>query len=180
VLADIVSHLENIRREDSLRKIALLPENERTAYIKSLVKKLRKEMGIREEDPSMDGGGAGNTSNLLKDNEPVNLFASNENKGEWYFYNSGLRSQGFRQFQARWGKRPNLDNWRRMAAVNNQLNATTVNALESPDMREKPRSRRASSHGRSASRPFQRIFPSQRRLAGFQMIRYKARSSGWA
>jgi tetratricopeptide (TPR) repeat protein len=134
VLADIVSHLENIRREDSLRKIALLPENERTAYLKSLVKKLRKEMGIREEDPSMDGGGAGNTSNLLKDNEPVNLFASNENKGEWYFYNSGLRSQGFRQFQARWGKRPNLDNWRRMAAVNNQLNATTVNALESPDM----------------------------------------------
>ena len=135
ILSELIFHLENVRVEDSLQKIAAMPEKDMEAYLKSLSKKLRKEKGLTEEDVAPAGSSTGATGLLpsSKDNEPVNLFAANESKGEWYFYNNNLRSQGFRQFQAKWGKRPNLDNWRRMFAVNNQLNATTVRSLESPD-----------------------------------------------
>jgi hypothetical protein len=135
ILSELVFHRENVRVEDSLQKIAAMPEKDLEAYLKSLSKKLRKEKGLMEEDVPSAGSSTGATGLLpsSKDSEPVNLFAANESKGEWYFYNNNLKSQGFRQFQAKWGKRPNLDNWRRIFAVNNQLNATTVKSLESPD-----------------------------------------------
>ena len=33
-------------------------------------------------------------------------------KGEWYFYNPNTLKQGIKEFQKRWGKRANEDNWR--------------------------------------------------------------------
>jgi tetratricopeptide (TPR) repeat protein len=131
LLRELVTRLEQFQTEDSLQKIADMPEAERAVYVRTLSRKLRKAQGLKEEElpaaPSamaMPGG---------RDNEPVNLFATNESKGEWYFYNAGLRNQGLRQFSAKWGKRPNIDNWRRLYAVNAQLNAA-ARGLNPPDM----------------------------------------------
>jgi tetratricopeptide (TPR) repeat protein len=111
VLLHIVNQMEIIYRQDSLQRIASLSEAERDAYIKQLVKRLRKQQGLREEEPSMttNPGGAANT--VVAD-----LF-DNNTKGEWYFYNPALKSKGYTEFRNKWGNRPNEDNWRRMSAI---------------------------------------------------------------
>lgn len=116
-LAKLVLRIENIDREDSLQTIAALSPAERDAYIKKLVKKLRKDKGIKEDDNS--GGSApitfGNDRNIVTD-----LF-DNNSKGEWYFYNNSLRGKGFAEFGRKWGKRANSDNWRRKSAASSPI-----------------------------------------------------------
>ena len=131
VLTSLVNWLDQLETEDSLQRIADLPEAERKAFVRDLSRKLRKAQGLKEED--LPAASSASSPLAGKDNEPVNMFASNESKGEWYFYNAGLRNQGFRQFQSKWGKRPNIDNWRRLNAVNAQLNAA-ARGLNPPDM----------------------------------------------
>ncbi|MGZ5255650.1 MAG: hypothetical protein ACXWCT_14660, partial [Flavitalea sp.] len=58
-----------------------------------------------------------------KNDGPTDLFNTNE-KGDWYFYNNALKSTGYSAFVSKWGKRPNVDNWRRSIAVNQ---ATVIN-----------------------------------------------------
>ncbi len=115
MLTRLLPKLNVIEREDSLQKLAALPEAERDAMIKKIIKKYRKENGIKEEDEF-----AGNTPITFtdKNNAPVDLFkAAAANTGEWYFYNAGLKSKGFNEFKSKWGKRTNVDNWRRKAAI---------------------------------------------------------------
>ncbi len=133
ILSEIVYHLERVAREDSLQRIASMPEAKREELLKGMVRKWKKEQGIKEDDTAPASGSQ--TSALGRDSQPVDIFAANESRGEWYFYNSGLKAQGFRQFQSKWGKRPNLDNWRRISAVNSQLNANAASgmALDAPD-----------------------------------------------
>jgi len=115
VLAKIAQQLEVIYRQDSLQRIAALPEAEREAFIRKIVKQLRREQGLKEEDaPS---GGASPAAANPKD-QGTDLFSNNNNaKGEWYFQNASLKSKGYNEFRNRWGNRPNVDNWRREAAV---------------------------------------------------------------
>jgi outer membrane protein assembly factor BamD (BamD/ComL family) len=132
ILNDLLSHMENIRVEDSLQKIADMPEADRNNYLKSQVRKLRKEKGLKEEE-SQTSGTSSKTAGAIQSNEVVDLFAANNSKGEWYFYNSSLKAQGSKQFQSNWGNRPNLDNWRRITAVNNQINAVTIKQSGEPE-----------------------------------------------
>jgi outer membrane protein assembly factor BamD (BamD/ComL family) len=131
VLSDLLSHMENIRVEDSLQKIAAMPEVERNNYLKGQVRKLRREKGLKEEE-SQNSGTANKNSGNNQSNEVVDLFATNNSKGEWYFYNSSIRAQGTKQFQSNWGSRPNLDNWRRIAAINNQIKAVSIKQSGEP------------------------------------------------
>ncbi|MFZ1799354.1 MAG: hypothetical protein WAU24_05770, partial [Chitinophagaceae bacterium] len=43
------------------------------------------------------------------------LFSTN--KGDWYFNNNTLKGQGYGQFRANWGNRPNVDDWQRQEAI---------------------------------------------------------------
>jgi tetratricopeptide (TPR) repeat protein len=100
--------------EDSLQKIAAMPAAERDLFIKKLSRKLNKEAGNNDVQ---DNGPSGPTlSSSGKNNETVDLFASSS-KGEWYFYNSGMKSKGFNEFKSKWGRRDNVDNWRRKSAM---------------------------------------------------------------
>ncbi|RYG30230.1 MAG: hypothetical protein EOO01_37015 [Chitinophagaceae bacterium] len=49
ILLPIVEEIGIIERQDSLQRIAMLPENEREALIKKMVKQMRKSQGIKEE-----------------------------------------------------------------------------------------------------------------------------------
>ncbi|HTE11497.1 MAG TPA: tetratricopeptide repeat protein, partial [Chitinophagaceae bacterium] len=103
-----------IVRQDSLQKIAATPEAERTAYIKKLLRQLRKQQGLKEEDVSF-----GNTTPGFANNNnaaPVDLFNTTA-KSDWYFANTASRGKGFNDFKAKWGSRPNADNWQRSAAI---------------------------------------------------------------
>ncbi|RYF91804.1 MAG: tetratricopeptide repeat protein [Chitinophagaceae bacterium] len=111
-LGNLVVHIDAVNREDSLQRIAALSPADRDAFIKKLVRKLRKEQGLKEDDRA-DIGMPITFANDKQ--EQVDLFQSNA-KGEWYFYNSNLRSKGLADFLRKWGKRTNTDNWRRQAA----------------------------------------------------------------
>ena len=130
LLSRLVPKLILIEREDSLQMLAAMPSAEREVLIKKMVKKYRKENGLKEEDEF-----AGNTLITFADRnkEPVDLFkASAANTGEWYFYNASLKSKGFNEFKSKWGKRTNVDNWRRKTALDANAN-NSGNGLSSLD-----------------------------------------------
>lgn len=117
ILKNLVAYDHTISLQDSLQKIAAMPEAERNAYINKLVKHLRKQQGLK--DSTLSSGSSFAT------NPPVDLFSPQ--KGDWYFYNANLRSQGAAQFKQVWGNRPNVDNWRRFSDVSQQLLAKAPN-----------------------------------------------------
>ena len=130
LLSRLVPKLILIEREDSLQMLAAMPSAERDVLIKKMVKKYRKENGLKEEDEFV-----GNTLITFADRnkEPVDLFkAAAANTGEWYFYNASLKSKGFNEFKSKWGKRTNVDNWRRKTAIDANAN-NSVNGLSSLD-----------------------------------------------
>ncbi|MBS1511473.1 MAG: hypothetical protein JST86_11570 [Bacteroidetes bacterium] len=118
-LKKIVGFVTSVEREDSLQRVAAMSGEEREAFVKKLVRKLRKENGLKD-----DGSNSGSASNFLNNNNnaPVDIFQGNSSKGEWYFNNSALKSRGFTDFKSRWGNRANADNWRRKAALDQNVN----------------------------------------------------------
>jgi hypothetical protein len=113
ILGDIANSIEIIERQDSLQRIAALPEEERKDFVKKVVRQLRKLRGLKDEGVT--------TGSSFATQAPPVLFPNNETKGEWYFYNTNSRQKGLTDFKARWGTRPNQDNWRRSAALSSIL-----------------------------------------------------------
>ncbi|MDB5196114.1 MAG: hypothetical protein JWP88_484 [Flaviaesturariibacter sp.] len=111
LLTSLVAYTSTIERQDSLQRIAGMTEDERSAYVKKLVRQIRRAQGLKDE-------AAAAASN---NPPPADLFANQQSKGEWYFYNDNLRKTGATAFKQVWGARPNVDNWRRQSDVAAQL-----------------------------------------------------------
>lgn len=123
-----ISKLQNsILLQDSLLKIAAMPVDTRNALLKKLVRQLRKEQGLKE---SADETPADNFNTNQSDNS--NLF-SNNNAADFYFANNGVKARGFSEFKAKWGDRPDVDNWRRMAAVERTIQSFQPNMQQNSD-----------------------------------------------
>ncbi len=121
----IAEQSDILYRQDSLQRIAAMPDEERKNFVKQLVKQMRKAQGLKDELPRNNNSPFNNNNNTV----PSNLFGNNEIKGEWYFYNAASKQRGLDEFRSRWGNRANVDNWRRSAAIlgtvgnfNNQQN----------------------------------------------------------
>jgi outer membrane protein assembly factor BamD (BamD/ComL family) len=110
MLGKLATNIEIIARQDSLQRIAQLPEDERKNFVKKLVKQIRRQQGLKDE-------GLVTTSSPFTTTTAPTLFPSVQSKGEWYFYNTAFRTRGQADFKARWGNRPNIDNWRRSASI---------------------------------------------------------------
>lgn len=119
-LKKIALSLISVNREDSLQKIASMPASERDVYLKALLKKLRKEKGIKEADNEISFGSANN--NLTA----PDLFGTTATNTTFYFINNSLKTKGLSEFKAKWGNRPNIDNWRRQSAVDRNFNAVSI------------------------------------------------------
>jgi tetratricopeptide (TPR) repeat protein len=120
-LAQIVTQLNIIQREDSLQSIAGMTADARADFLKKLSKKLHKERGIKEEENY-----SGTSADFFnRNNQSSDIFSGNNVKGDWYFYNNSLKAQGYNEFKRVWGKRQNTDNWR--------LNSGTTAALGNAD-----------------------------------------------
>ena len=117
-----------INKEDSLQKLAALPEKERNELIKKILKKLRKEKGLK--DAAVDIPSFGN--NLPPAPDASGLFGSNI--ADFYFQNTSLKAKGLGDFKARWGNRPNVDNWRRQTAVDRSLTTVTTSVTDQKSM----------------------------------------------
>src|SRR4030095_13345279 len=110
MLRKIALQTEIWERQDSLQRIAAMPEDQRKEFVKRILKEERKKQGLKDVDTRSGGSGFAWP--------PSDLFSANQTKGEWYFYNATSKTKGAADFKAKWGNRPNIDNWRRMQAVN--------------------------------------------------------------
>lgn len=119
-LKKIALGLQTIKREDSLQRIAMMPANERELYLKNLLKKLRKERGIKDADNEISFGSG------LSNNAPIDLFVPPDANAGFYFINNNLKTKGLSDFKAKWGNRPNIDNWRRQSAVDRNFSAVAI------------------------------------------------------
>src|SRR5258708_3401643 len=119
-LAVIVAQLQIIARQDSLQRIALLPAAERDALIKKMVKYLRRQQGLHDEDDS----DAAASNNVMNKNAAVpELFKTDAGNSDWYFNNPSLKAKGYNDFRTKWGNRANTDNWQVSALAKAQLAA---------------------------------------------------------
>jgi outer membrane protein assembly factor BamD (BamD/ComL family) len=107
MLGNLATNFEIAARQDSLQRIAGLPEDQRKDHVKKLVKELRKQQGLKDEPLTAGPAFVAPT-----------LFPSVQPKGEWYFYNAAFRTRGQNDFKNKWGTRPNADNWRRSSTIN--------------------------------------------------------------
>ncbi|MFI5185334.1 MAG: tetratricopeptide repeat protein [Chitinophagales bacterium] len=120
MLSRLAAQAEILDRQDSLQRIAALPEDQRKDFVKKILKDLRKQAGLKEGETTISPG-----SGIIP---ATDIFsASQSSKGDWYFYNTVLKEKGASDFKARWGNRPNVDNWRRMQAVTNQISNRSAN-----------------------------------------------------
>lgn len=94
----LVDELTIIETEKKLQYWASLSEKE-------LEKELAKLIPEKEETDSL-------ATDVLNPNN-VKPLAGNPLEGDFYFYNTNLRSRGFSEFKKNWGTRKLEDNWRR-------------------------------------------------------------------
>ena len=117
VLDELVPHTDAVHLQDSLQELARMSEADRNAAIDRVIEELkRKEKEERDkareeevEKTLQKQGAEGN-----RNKQPTTPQTPNtQQNGLWYFYNPMAISQGKQQFEKQWGKRENVDNWRR-------------------------------------------------------------------
>jgi hypothetical protein len=109
-LKTIAENAAIVATNDSLQALANLPAEVRDARLRKMVKQARKAQGLKEDDVA--------SSNPAIQPKTIDLFGDSNKSNDFYFYNAGQKAAGFSEFRSRWGDRPNVDNWRRQAAVN--------------------------------------------------------------
>ncbi|HWB28352.1 MAG TPA: hypothetical protein VG738_22925 [Chitinophagaceae bacterium] len=126
----IVQGLADIHTEDSLQAIAAMPKAAQEAVIKKMIKQLKKQQGIKDEENASP-----NINPAVRGNQPAatDLFATSSGAAQWYFNNNALKAQGYNTFRQQWGNRPNVDNWRRQAAVNKALASNALKTQAKAD-----------------------------------------------
>ena len=133
ILDELVPHTEAVHLQDSLQALAKMPEAERLAaidrVIEALLQKEKEERLAREEAEAEqilnDRAGDGDVDGKGKPQTTPTTPTVGQQSGLWYFYNPQAVSQGKLTFERQWGKRENVDNWRR--------NNRTVVKLDAPE-----------------------------------------------
>jgi len=120
----LVSQLTIIQREDSLQRVARMPDRERTALIESIIAKIVKDESEGKTTDNSD------RYNLGQYYENERRFQGNiEQEGKWYFYNQAALTFGRTEFRKRWGDRKLEDNWRRA----NRARVANLQASNNPN-----------------------------------------------
>lgn len=116
VLDELAVYSQNVNLNDSLLRLAAMPEEQRLAVIDKIIEDLKKKEKeeadeARRQEYLAEQEAAG--SNLKQDNaQAPSSFVLNTDKS-WYFYNTATRNAGKTDFQKRWGSRKLENDWRR-------------------------------------------------------------------
>lgn len=126
VLSELVEHLNTIALQDSLQRIAKMPDAARRAYLENVILQL-EEAAAKKQAEEEAKQAAANTATPA---------GANPETGNWYFYNETARANGFNDFNQRWGTRPLVDNWRLNSKISGVIattpadtSATSISAL---------------------------------------------------
>ena len=124
-LNSVVSQLKIIAEQDSLQKIAAMPETERNALISTIINEI-----ITAENEGKTSEFASRYS-LGQYYENERRFQNNiEQEGKWYFYNQSALTFGRSEFRRRWGERQMEDNWRRFNKARTTMSSVPGNTEE--------------------------------------------------
>ncbi|HUX84469.1 MAG TPA: tetratricopeptide repeat protein, partial [Chitinophagaceae bacterium] len=112
----VVFQLGVISRQDSLQRIAVLPDSQQKAFLLRLLAERkaalkREQKALRRAQQAAQGEPAGSEIPGAASGN------SGTSSGTWYFYNPVSLASGFNTFREQWGTRPLVDNWRRSAAI---------------------------------------------------------------
>jgi tetratricopeptide (TPR) repeat protein len=161
ILDELAPHTSAVELQDSLQRLAKMPEDERNKIIdhiiEELIKKEKEEQRNLEEAEAerisqQQAAQGGNQAAI-----PSPTLPSTTGSSTWYFYSPQAVNQGKQLFQRLWGKRENEDNWQRINKTvventekqdspsssdnpdnpDNLENPDSLNNLENPDNQEK-------------------------------------------
>ena len=112
VLDELAVYAGNVTLQDSLLRLAAMPEDERNAVIDRIIADLKEKERQQAEDEAREEYLADQAAkgDDMKDN--TQQFTINSDNS-WYFYNVSTRNAGKTEFVRRWGNRKLEDNWRR-------------------------------------------------------------------
>ena len=127
VLDELVEHAQAVELQDSLQRLAAMPEAERMKVIEQIIERVKEEEEKAKKEAEMAQRMAAREdalANVPNRNTPARTpTAGAGGDRSWYFYNQQLITQGKGEFQRKWGRRKLEDNWRRR-------NKTVVNTDE--------------------------------------------------
>ena len=118
VLDELVPFTEAVHLQDSLLELSQMSEAERNKAIDRVIdalKKKEKEERDAQQESEANAQQAKNQTNNPQRQSPTPQMPTpkTQQSTTWYFYNPTAVSQGKATFQREWGKRENIDNWRR-------------------------------------------------------------------
>ena len=106
-LTELVKNLQTIQRQDSLQKLAAMPEDQRNKVIDGIIARLIAE----EQRKQLEEQKRIEAQYLLAPSSGLEQQAIGSKEGKWYFYNPTTMSVGFSTFKRKWGQRKYEDNW---------------------------------------------------------------------
>ncbi len=121
LLRPLTDDLKNIEVQDSLLRIANMPEKEREKLIRDMVREWEREQQAKEEARlAMEEAS-------MSQSEFYNVASGSRQSAtqQWYFYNANLISAGKSTFLGKWGQRANEDDWRRKNKEHRAVDDTT-------------------------------------------------------
>ncbi len=107
ILTELIVNLQNIQFQDSLQKMAAMPEDERNVILDKIIKQIAEEEArqrLEEQERRQS------LSMLEQENRQQNR--NMQQSGGWYFSNLQAISFGFSEFTKKWGRRKLEDLWR--------------------------------------------------------------------
>jgi hypothetical protein len=127
-LSTLVKAVETANFEDSVQRIALMPEKERIKYLNDVLEQIKKENERKKRIEEQQ---------LQEMQEALNK--QNEESGKkGYWNNNKTRQEGLNEFKKNWGERENKDDWRRSEKIDNTISDIGQDStdLTSPEKEE--------------------------------------------
>jgi len=113
VLDELAVYSQNVTLQDSLLRLAAMPEEQRNAIIDRIIADLKQKEKEEAEEAARQEFLANEAANNngLQDKASKSFTINSDNS--WYFYNTATKNAGKTEFQKRWGARKLEDDWRR-------------------------------------------------------------------
>ena len=140
VLDELVPYTDAVALQDSLQRLAKMPEEQRNKIIDKVIEDLiKKEKEEKRKQEELEAEQRVQEEEARNGNRPSNrqvttpTIPGSGQSGLWYFYNPQAVSQGKQSFQQQWGRRENIDDWRRANRTVVDLNPASIASNEYAD-----------------------------------------------
>lgn len=109
-LNELVTFTNEVELQDSLQRLAKMPEKDRNKIIDDIIAEIVKQEALEREQAQQD-----QINSMIFDQQRGNTMnrVDAPSGGAWYFYNPAQLSFGKNEFNKKWGNRKNEDHWRR-------------------------------------------------------------------